>query len=87
MLQNQASGNESFDQQPVARLALVCHGDGDSDITIENYRKREMRTRVNAAETGEQGKVMDHQMLPAPHERPTYPQHSVDKSIQAHKIA
>ena len=30
---------------------------------------------------------MDHQMLPAPHERLIYPQHPVDKSIQAHKIA
>ena len=40
MLQNPASGNESFDQQPVARLPLVCHGDGHSDITIENYRER-----------------------------------------------
>ena len=46
MLQNQASGNESFDQQPVARLALVCHGVGHSDITIENNREREMRTQA-----------------------------------------
>jgi len=56
MLQNPVSGNESFDAQPAVSQPLVCHGDGHSDITIENYRKRNDEGTGCCSTGGEIGK-------------------------------
>ena len=56
MLQNPASGNESFDQQPALSLPLVCHWDGYSDITIEKNRDSRNEDTGYCNTGGETGK-------------------------------